>query len=124
MSQPTTTQPAPGSFPCVADFSIAPIGSCSGDNGKTSCAKEVQACKKVLEKSGLKHSVHAMGTNVGEYQKATIVFTVHVFCDRIMVADTNICMVSALDLNRIEGEWDDIMRVLKECQATVHQMGK
>ncbi|KAJ3413965.1 hypothetical protein HDV05_007254 [Chytridiales sp. JEL 0842] len=73
-------------LPCVADFSICPIGG-AAKVPDTSCAKEIAECKKVLEKSGLKHNMHAMGTN-------------------------------------IEGDWEEIMNVVRECQDRVHTMGK
>ena len=64
----------------IADFCVIPIGV------GTSVSRYVAICQDVLEESGLRHSMHAYGTNV-------------------------------------EGEWDDVMRVIRLCHDRVHEAG-
>ena len=64
----------------IADFCVIPIGV------GTSVSRYVAICQDVLEESGLRHSMHAYGTNV-------------------------------------EGEWDDVMRVIRLCHDRVHEVG-
>ncbi|KAK7511865.1 YkoF-like protein [Phyllosticta citriasiana] len=60
MSQST---PAPSSLPtppaCTADFCLIPLGTPTA-----SVSAEVAAVQRLLQKSGLKHSMHSAGTTV------------------------------------------------------------
>jgi len=78
MSQPNIhlrTDPA-----VLGEFSVTPLGV------EASISKYIAECKKVVERSGLKHEMHAMGTN-------------------------------------IEGSWNDVTNVIRQCHEAVHAMG-
>ncbi|KAF8929978.1 hypothetical protein BGZ52_001578, partial [Haplosporangium bisporale] len=64
----------------IADFCVIPMGVTS------SVSQYIAECQRVIEKSGLKYSMHSYGTNV-------------------------------------EGEWDAVCQVMKECHEAVHAMG-
>ncbi|KAF9163816.1 hypothetical protein DFQ27_000782 [Actinomortierella ambigua] len=65
---------------CIADFCVIPIGVTA------SVSAYVAECQRVLQKSGLKYTMHAYGTNV-------------------------------------EGDWDAVCLVMKQCHEAVHAMG-
>ena len=64
----------------IAEFSVIPLGV------GVSLSPYVAECERVLQERGIKHLLHANGTN-------------------------------------IEGEWDELMEAIKECQTRVHEMG-
>ena len=64
----------------VAEFSVIPLGV------GVSLSPYITECKEVLQERGIKHLLHANGTN-------------------------------------IEGEWDELMEAIKECQTRMHEMG-
>lgn len=64
----------------ILDLCVVPMGV------GVSVSDYVAECHRVLQKSGLKHKLHAFGTN-------------------------------------IEGDWDAVMAVVKECHERVHAMG-
>ncbi|ORY98292.1 hypothetical protein BCR41DRAFT_343066 [Lobosporangium transversale] len=64
----------------IADFCVIPMGVTA------SVSEYIAECQRVIEKSGLKFSMHSYGTN-------------------------------------IEGDWDAVCRVMKECHEAVHAMG-
>ena len=64
----------------IIDLCVVPIGV------GTSVSRYVTECQKIISKAGLKHTLHAYGTN-------------------------------------IEGEWDDVFAVVKECHETIHAIG-
>lgn len=64
----------------IADVCVIPI-----KDGE-SLAHEVAVCQKILQQRGLKHQMHAYGTN-------------------------------------IEGEWDEIMAVIKSFHQQLHERG-
>lgn len=64
----------------LADITIVPMGV------GVSLSKYVAECERLFKSAGIKHELHASGTDV-------------------------------------EGEWDEIFVVLKECHETLHQMG-
>ena len=64
----------------IAEFSVIPSGV------GLSLSPYVAECEKILQQRGIKHVLHANGTN-------------------------------------IEGEWDELMGAIKECQTKLHEMG-
>ena len=64
----------------VVDLCLIPLGV------GVSLSSYIAECQKVLKKSGLRHEMHAYGTN-------------------------------------IEGEWDKVMQVIKDCHCAVHKIG-
>jgi len=64
----------------IAEFSVIPLGV------GVSLSPYVAECERVLRERGIKHLLHANGTN-------------------------------------IEGEWDELMEAIKECQTRLHEMG-
>ena len=64
----------------IIDLCVVPIGV------GTSVSSYVTECQNIISKAGLKHALHAYGTN-------------------------------------IEGEWDAVFAVVKECHEKIHAMG-
>jgi len=64
----------------ILDLCVVPLGV------GVSVSKYVVACEELIQKAGLKSSLHAYGTN-------------------------------------IEGEWDEVMAVVKKCHERIHEMG-
>lgn len=64
----------------ILDLCVVPLGV------GVSVSQYVVACEEIIQKAGLKSSLHAYGTN-------------------------------------IEGEWDDVMAVVKKCHEKIHEMG-
>lgn len=64
----------------LAEFSVIPLGV------GVSLSPYVAECERVLQERGIKHQLHASGTD-------------------------------------IEGEWDELMEAIKECQTRLHEMG-
>jgi len=64
----------------ILDLCVIPMGV------GVSVSKYVAACEKIISAAGLKHLLHAYGTN-------------------------------------IEGDWDDVMAVVRKCHEVVHEMG-
>ena len=88
---------------CIADFCLIPLGTSTA-----SVSKEVAEVQRVLKRSGLEYSMHSAGTTVG-----TIIFSLHACCILgIKIAN-----------NCVEGSWDDVMKVIGQCHAMLHQNG-
>lgn len=64
----------------ILDLCVIPMGV------GVSVSKYVAACEKIISGAGLKHQLHAYGTN-------------------------------------IEGDWDEVMAVVRRCHEVVHEMG-
>ena len=64
----------------ILDLCVIPMGV------GVSVSGYVAACEKIISAAGLKHQLHAYGTN-------------------------------------IEGDWDEVMAVVRQCHEHVHEMG-
>lgn len=64
----------------IMDLSVVPLGV------GASVSTYIAECEKIIRASGLKHAMHAYGTN-------------------------------------IEGDWDEVMAVVRACHDKVHEMG-
>lgn len=64
----------------TVDLCVIPYGA------SISLSPYIAACLREIQRAGLKHQLHAYGTD-------------------------------------IEGEWDDVMAVVKRCHEVVHEMG-
>ncbi|KAF7680411.1 cell wall biogenesis protein ecm15 [Alternaria burnsii] len=89
---------------CIADFCLIPLGTPTA-----SVSKEVAEVQRVLKRSGLTYSMHSAGTTVG--------MTLHI---PLYVVDA---LASEPTPFSAEGSWDDVMRVIGQCHAMLHQNG-
>ena len=71
---------AGGFMKVIVDFCLIPLGT------DISLSPYIAECQRILQQSGLKHQLHAYGTN-------------------------------------IEGEWDAVFDVVKQCHEKIHAMG-
>jgi uncharacterized protein YqgV (UPF0045/DUF77 family) len=98
---------------CIADFCIIPLGTPTA-----SVSSEVAQVQRLLKKSGLSYSMHSAGTTVGTSRpRFNPPFTIPI-CTYIPFLGKLRGLISAT-----EGSWDDVMRVIGQCHALLHQNG-
>jgi uncharacterized protein YqgV (UPF0045/DUF77 family) len=108
----------PTPLSCTADFCLIPLGTPTA-----SVSKEVAQVQRLLKKSGLNYSMHSAGTTVG--MSITFHALLQPTFQILLYIPGPTCLLSRPGslLTVSEGSWDDVMGVIGQCHAMLHQNG-
>ncbi|BDD58017.1 hypothetical protein MAP00_003329 [Monascus purpureus] len=104
---------------CTADFCLIPIGTSS-----PSVSAQVAEVQRLIERSGLKYSMHSAGTTLG-MSCLTILYYCYCYCSRYCYC-YSVHVHVWLYLMRCmatEGPWDKVHQVIGQAHTILHQQG-